>query len=377
MNTFQPTIRRLESIDSTNLEAMRQAKAGAPEGLCVVAREQTHGRGRLERTWQSPKDAGLYFSIVLRPKFELGRWPLIGLMSALAVSDALAKTFNLQTDIKWPNDVCVNERKLSGILAETVETNLGMAAIVGIGINLKQADFSAELKSSATSVEEAAGATPNGDMMLDNLLGALAQRYDVLQSNDGAEHTIREWCAHSSYAYDRKVRVTLNQEVFEGTTRGLESDGALRVETEEGRIRIVRAGDVHALRATAASWFSSPAPDIQAFREGLLDMVAQIASGGAEVDGGFNGILSMWFEDYWSHNSKHLVRDGVINESEYVILNRFSETFRAAYPTGHYASPDMQTLQKDPAWQSVVGAAKEAERELRELLETEMTGTSN
>src|SRR6185369_118784 len=377
MNTFQPTIRRLESIDSTNLEAMRQAKAGAPEGLCIVAREQTHGRGRLERTWQSPKDAGLYLSIVLRPKFELGRWPLIGLMSALAVSDVLAKTFDLQTDIKWPNDVCVNERKLCGILAETVETNLGMAAIVGIGVNLKRADFSAELKSIATSVEEASGATPNGDMMLGNLLGALVQRYDVLQSDHGPEHTIREWCAHSSYAYDRKVRVTLNQEVFEGTTRGLEGDGALRVEIEEGRIRIVRAGDVHALRATGASWFSSPTPDIQAFREGLLDMVEHIASGGTEVYEGFNGILSMWFDDYWGHNPKQLVRDGVINESEYVILNRLSDTLRAAYSARRYGNQDTQKVEKDPAWQSVVRAAKEAERELRELLETEMTGTSN
>jgi BirA family biotin operon repressor/biotin-[acetyl-CoA-carboxylase] ligase len=240
MNSFQLTIRRFDSIDSTNLEAMRQAKAGAPEGLCIVAREQTQGRGRLDRTWQSPKDAGLYLSLVLRPKLELGQWPLLGLMSALAVSDALAKTFDLHVDIKWPNDICVNERKLCGILAETVETDDGMAAIVGIGINLREGNFPPDVKSIATSVEEATGsATPNGDSILDPLLAAIEQRYDVLQNEDGAEHTIREWCANSSYAYDRKVRVTLNHEVFEGTTRGLERDGALRVETEAGKMRIV------------------------------------------------------------------------------------------------------------------------------------------
>lgn len=369
--TLQPTVIHLESIDSTNLEAMRQAKAGAPEGLCIVAREQTQGRGRLDRTWQSPKDAGLYFSIVLRPEFELGRWPLLGLMSALAVSDALARTFDLQTDIKWPNDVCVNGRKLCGILAETVETGLGMAAIVGIGINLRQESFPAELKSIATSVEEATASSPNQDLLLDNLVSAIAQRYDVLQNTDGAEHTIREWCANSSYAYDRKVRVTLNQEVFEGTTRGLESDGALRVETDPGVIRIVRAGDVHALRAATASWLSSPTPDIQAFRQGLLDMVGWIASGGTEIHGGLNEVLSKWFDDYWGHDPKQLVRDGVIDESEHGILNRFSETFRNAYPKGNYEVQDMQKLQEDPTWKSVVGAAKETERELRELLETE------
>ena len=85
IQSFQPTVLRLDSIDSTNLEAMRQARAGAAEGLCIVAREQTQGRGRLDRSWQSPKDAGLYFSIVLRPKLETSAWPLITLMTALAV----------------------------------------------------------------------------------------------------------------------------------------------------------------------------------------------------------------------------------------------------------------------------------------------------
>src|SRR6266446_5381753 len=93
---FKPTILQLDSIDSTNLEAMRQAKAGAPEGLCVVAREQTSGRGRLDRSWRSPKDAGLYFSIVLRPTLEVNLWPLLPLMAALAVSDALMKSCGLR-----------------------------------------------------------------------------------------------------------------------------------------------------------------------------------------------------------------------------------------------------------------------------------------
>jgi BirA family biotin operon repressor/biotin-[acetyl-CoA-carboxylase] ligase len=249
MITFQPTFLRFDSIDSTNLEAMRQARAGAPEGLCVVAREQTRGRGRLDRTWQSPKDAGLYLSVILRPRFELSHWPLIGLMSALAVSDTLAKTCDLQVDIKWPNDVCVNERKLCGILAETVDTENGMAAIVGIGINLKEENLLADLKSIAISVEAATGFNPDRDLILDELIKTIGQRYDLLQSEGGGEHTIREWCANSSYAFDRKVRVALNRDVFEGTTRGLESDGALRVQDDKGKMRIVRAGDVTALRA--------------------------------------------------------------------------------------------------------------------------------
>jgi len=243
-----PTILRFDSIDSTNLEAMRQARAGASEGLCVVARKQTSGRGRLDRSWHSQKDAGLYFSIVLRPALEMNFWPLLPLMSALAVSDALMKSCGLSTDIKWPNDILANDRKLCGILVETVETVNGSAAIAGIGINLTSASLPNHLRSQATSIEEIIGRKPNGEEVLTELLNVIAERYEVLQSAGGAEHTLREWCAHSSFAFDRQVRVSLNDDSFVGITRGLESDGALRVESADGRIKIVRAGDVTALR---------------------------------------------------------------------------------------------------------------------------------
>ena len=248
---FHPTILRLEKIDSTNLEAIRQAKAGAKEGLCIVAREQIAGRGRLDRTWQSPKDAGLYLSIVLRPAIEMNSWPLLSLTSALAVSDALVRACSLKPDIKWPNDVCMNDRKLCGILAETIETPAGPAAIVGIGINLKRTALTDDLRQTATSIEEVTGSEPDTERVLSELLKAFAERYEILQSSDGFEHTIREWCAGSSYAYERRVRVSLENETFTGTTRGLDRDGALRVESDAGQIRIVRAGDVTALRAQA------------------------------------------------------------------------------------------------------------------------------
>jgi BirA family biotin operon repressor/biotin-[acetyl-CoA-carboxylase] ligase len=251
MTQFKPTILRLDSIDSTNLEAMRQAKAGAAEGLCIVAREQTQGRGRLDRSWQSPKDAGLYCSIVLRPRLEMNSWPLITLMAALAVSDALLKACSVQADIKWPNDLCANDHKICGILAETVDTDAGPAAIVGIGINLKADSLPATVSDLATSVEAITGASPDSTRVLNELLKAIAERYELLQSPLGGEHTIREWCANSSYAIGRQVRVALERDTFEGTTRGLESDGALRVETAGGKIRLVRAGDVTALRANA------------------------------------------------------------------------------------------------------------------------------
>jgi BirA family biotin operon repressor/biotin-[acetyl-CoA-carboxylase] ligase len=249
LELFQSTILKFDSIDSTNLEAMRQAKGGAGEGLCIIAREQTRGRGRLDRSWHSPKDAGLYLSIVLRPQFELARWPLINLAAALAVHDAIFRKCDLKVDIKWPNDICVRDRKLCGILAETVETEIGLAAIVGIGINLHDEDFPAELEPYATSLRSVTGSDVNRDILINELLKALSERYEMLNSDGGWEHTIREWCANSSYAFGRMVRVSLGDEHFVGITRGLESDGALRIETADGKIKVMRAGDVTALRA--------------------------------------------------------------------------------------------------------------------------------
>jgi len=187
--------------------------------------------------------------LLLRPEFEMTAWPLITLMTALAVYESLMKTCDLRADIKWPNDLCVNNRKLCGILAETVETVLGPAAVVGIGVNLGS-EIVPLVQSEATSIESETGRKPDGDVILNELLNSIAERYELLHSAAGCEHIIREWCEHSSFAMGRRVRVTLSDEAFEGTTRGLESDGALRVETADGKMKIVRAGDVTAVRST-------------------------------------------------------------------------------------------------------------------------------
>jgi BirA family transcriptional regulator, biotin operon repressor / biotin---[acetyl-CoA-carboxylase] ligase len=248
---WRPRILRFDALPSTNTEAARQAMLGAPEGLCVVAREQTQGRGRQQRVWISPADAGLYFSIVLRPaRLSARAWPLLTLTAALAVRDAILETCGLETDIKWPNDIMVGERKLCGILAETVETETGRAVVIGIGINLDDRAFPPELKAVATSVSSVTGKQPDAETLMQSLIRALGEHYKILQAANGEEEIINAWSRHSSYASNRHVRATLPTETFEGWTRGLEPDGALRVETSTGEIRIVRAGDITSLRVT-------------------------------------------------------------------------------------------------------------------------------
>ena len=241
------TILRFDTLESTNTEAANQARRGASEGLCVVAETQTGGRGRHGRRWVSERGAGLYLSFVLRPKIDKKFLPLVTLASAVAVCETLRK-FDLQPDIKWANDVHVADKKICGILAEAVETNLGLAVVVGIGINVKSSNFPAELKESATSVEQETGGAPNAEILLQTLTGFFSVYCGALYGADGARKIRAEWTRRSSYASGKRVRATLETETICGTTRGIEIDGALRIEIETGEIKIIRAGDVERLR---------------------------------------------------------------------------------------------------------------------------------
>lgn len=242
------TILRFDVIESTNTEALNQAARGADEGLCVVARRQTAGRGRHGRVWISPEDAGLYFSVVLRPRIEMRFFPLVTLTAAIAVHDALEALYAFECDVKWVNDIHVGGKKICGILAEAAETKTGAALVVGIGINLKSAVFPPEISEIATSIEAETGAAPDAEILLQNLTAHLSQYYELLRGESGAEKIRAEWTRRSSYAAGKPVKISTETEIIRGTTRGIEADGALRVETENGEIRVVRAGDAENLR---------------------------------------------------------------------------------------------------------------------------------
>jgi BirA family biotin operon repressor/biotin-[acetyl-CoA-carboxylase] ligase len=248
---MKPRILRYESVPSTNTEVARLAAEGAAEGLAIVADEQTAGRGRLQRAWSSTKGAGLYFSILLRPNLALDRWPLLTFVAALATGDALLEASQVQTDIKWPNDLLANERKICGILAEAIETPTGRAVVLGIGINLTNQAFPPELINAATSVANESGRSPERESILAALLNALARWYSLLQEPEGAEKIVAAWSSRSSYASGKLVQVTNGDETLQGLTRGIENDGALQLETAQG-IQLIRAGDVTSVRPANA-----------------------------------------------------------------------------------------------------------------------------
>jgi BirA family biotin operon repressor/biotin-[acetyl-CoA-carboxylase] ligase len=244
---------RHDSIGSTNSEALDHARRGADEGLCIIASQQTAGRGRYGRTWVSTKDSGLYFSIVLRPRLEIKFLPLITLMAGVAVHETLAE-FGLEPDIKWVNDVLVNEKKIAGILAETSETDKGLAVVVGIGINLRSSNFPPEIAETATSVETATHQSVRSPEVEQALLRHLGHFYDKLQSFDGPVEILKEWQKRSSYFSGKDVVVSIENETFTGTTDGLEPNGALRVRRPGGEILSIHAGDVEKLRSQPREW---------------------------------------------------------------------------------------------------------------------------
>lgn len=256
------TLLSFDAIDSTNTEALKHARLGADEGLCVTARQQTAGRGRHGRIWVSEKDAGLYFSIVLRPKIETKYLPLITLMAGVAVHDTLEE-FGIKSDVKWVNDLLVNEKKISGILAETAETNKGLAVVVGIGINLRSTNFPPEIADIATSIEaemtlqltaplamseSGAGAVATR-FLIESLTKYLSYFYNILDSENGPAEIISEWRRRSSYFSGKSVSVVSGNETIQGTTDGLEENGALRLRRADGSVTIIQAGEVQNLRA--------------------------------------------------------------------------------------------------------------------------------
>ena len=247
------TILRFDTLASTNTEAISQAKRGADEGLCVVAERQTAGRGRRGRNWISEKGAGLYFSIVLRPAIETKYLPLLTLMTAIVVHDTLENLWRIKSDIKWANDVHVGGKKICGILAEMTETPQNPAIVVGIGINLTPANFPEEIAAAATSVEAETNRKIETSELLPTLTAIFSRFYDILQSPGGAKTIVDEWTRRSTYACGKAVRVGLADETFDGTTDGLAENGALRVITAAGKLKIVQAGDVTQLRAEDAA----------------------------------------------------------------------------------------------------------------------------
>ena len=224
------------------------AEQGAPEGVAILAREQTRGRGRQGRAWVSTAGDGLYLSVILRPPVEPTKAMMITLAAAVAVAEALAVDYAVAVDIKWPNDVHARGKKISGILIESaIEKSKLDYAVLGVGVNLGQRDFAGELREVATSLIIESGRRITPDEMALPLLARLESWYRIALQQPAS--VIARWQELSSYAEGCAVRVENGDRTIEGVTRGLAANGALIIETASGERREVVAGEIRLRKA--------------------------------------------------------------------------------------------------------------------------------
>jgi BirA family biotin operon repressor/biotin-[acetyl-CoA-carboxylase] ligase len=232
-----------DEVDSTNTLAASLAEEGAPDGLVVVAESQTQGRGRMQRRWQSPMGLNLYFSAVLRPRWNLAGSPPLSIAAGVAIAEVVEQVIADAPQLKWPNDVLVGGRKVAGILVEAAAQRHELKHIVlGIGVNVNQIEFPPELASRATSLALASG-RPWVDRteVLALLLGRLEHWIDLL-SRDSQHAVVERWCSFAPWL-GSEVRVTHGESSVVGTAIALETTGALRMRDEHGREQLVHCGD--------------------------------------------------------------------------------------------------------------------------------------
>ncbi|MDQ6950155.1 MAG: biotin--[acetyl-CoA-carboxylase] ligase [Mariprofundales bacterium] len=236
----------LDSVDSTNDVALRQAEEGAAEGLIVTARSQRCGRGRLGRRWQSGTDESLIMSVLLRPTWlPPQRASTLSLLTALALFDAL----NLPNSrLKWPNDLLVDGKKIAGILTEmrtgtaTDGTRIN-AVVIGIGINLRTPHdgWANNFRLPATSLAEQ-NVDSDANVWLPRILLQLDRRYTQLRAQGFTPIANAWWQAHGD---GHMVRVNEGSQPWQGTAIKLDDDGALLVARDNGIQRVVTADVIH------------------------------------------------------------------------------------------------------------------------------------
>ncbi len=263
---FAGNIHHWPEVESTNSLAL-QAAGGhdsetAPEGAVFLADAQTAGRGRSDHAWYSERDAGVYASFLLRPRISPADVLWLSLMAALAVQDAVEETTDLRSDIRWPNDLLLHDKKFCGILTEaSSDSSRVQYAVVGIGINVNHAGFPEELGPIATSLRIATGALVSRIKLTAALIRSVDRNYRALllaAKNPAIDPALqfgrimKKIAARSSYVYGKAVEVDDNGG-YSGITDGLDSRGFLRVRTARG-VRTVISGSVRPLaRRTDAS----------------------------------------------------------------------------------------------------------------------------
>lgn len=249
-------LRWVEETGSTNRDLVDSARAGAPEGVVLVAENQTAGRGRLDRVWESPPGASLLVSVLVRPSIDPASASMVTIAMAVSAAEACALIGPLSPGIKWPNDLVVVDddlfggRKLGGVLAEAVvERDTVTAVVVGLGLNITWGeDRPPGLEETAAGVSEVVGHEVDREAILIEMLRRLETWLDAIGDPDGRRKLLDRYRMMSA-TIGRRVRVTLPDGSIEGRAVDVTAQGCLVVEVDgEDRPREIVVGDVVHLR---------------------------------------------------------------------------------------------------------------------------------
>ena len=241
---LEQRIHYFPEIGSTMDVARELAKKGAGEGTIVIAEAQTRGRGRLSREWLSP-GGGIYFTLVLRPGISPAYAPRINLMASVAVAATIKKLFGLKAKLKWPNDVLIDGRKVSGILAE-MDAEMDVVNFVNVGIGINANTSIPQFEKKVTSLKDMLGKEISRKEFLSALLVEIERRQPLLMEAD----LLQEW-KKLSVTLNKDVRIVAPGEVIVGRAIDIDTTGALIVEEKNGSLKKAMAGDCIHLREDA------------------------------------------------------------------------------------------------------------------------------
>ncbi len=233
-----------EETGSTNIDAKRLGEEGAAHGTIVVADKQNAGRGRRGRAWQSPAGKDIYFTILLRPSFEPDKASGLTLVMALSVAQAVERKCSLKAGIKWPNDVVLNGKKICGILTEmNMETDYIQHVVIGVGINVNLDEMPEEISQTATSIlREGREKTARAEL-LQEVLARFEENYGMYEKELDLSYMLGEYNSHLVNV-GKQVKVLDPKGEFEGIARGINASGELLIETPDGKVAEVYAGEV-------------------------------------------------------------------------------------------------------------------------------------
>ncbi len=235
-----------DAVDSTNSQALALAKEGAASGTVVIAQTQSNGRGRLGRTWESPKGDGLYFSIITRPPLQSRDLSKITLAVGLALRNGVAKVSAIDARLKWPNDLLFEEKKMAGVLTETdITVDSEPTIIIGIGLNVNTAAgaLSLDLAARATSMYIAAGHRFDRGVVLAAVLGEVDREIARLLNNDFGG-ILADWRANDA-AYGKWLTwLTPKGQKITGLSLGPDEEGLLHIRDASGTDHPVLSGDL-------------------------------------------------------------------------------------------------------------------------------------